>query len=84
MRKPLPWSHFTPVAGRPYFLGYCVESCEVCGQPTQASNAVNLHETRERLLSLGMTERPTLPPEEWHVEELGHTACEDCIAANGW
>ena len=77
-RSSLPWSHFAPIAGKPYFLGFDVETCETCGCQAQAANAINLHEPRERLLSLGLVELPALLPEQFYDEETEQCKCEDC------
>lgn len=77
-RSLTPWSHFTPLAGERYFIGFSVEQCETCGADVQAPNAINLHESRERLLSLGMVELPTQLPEEWYDDESGQCKCDAC------
>ncbi len=72
-----PWSHFTAQANGT-FLGFDVEDCETCGVKVQAANAVNLHESRERLLSLGMVELPHALPEQWYDEPSGQCKCDAC------
>ena len=77
-RSSLPWSHFAPLPGKSYFLGFDVETCETCGATVQAANAINLHEPRQRLLSLGLTEIPAPLPEQFYNDELGQCDCESC------
>lgn len=76
-RSQTPWTHFSPQSNGT-FLGFCVEECETCNKKCQAANAVNLHETRDRLLSLGMVELPGALPEQWYDEESGQCKCDDC------
>ena len=82
MRSKTPWTHFAPLAGKSYFLGFSVEKCETCGNPAQAANAVNLHEPRARLLALGMVELPALLPEQYYSETLEQCICDDCMTAD--
>ena len=81
-RSSTPWSHFTPLAGLPYFLAFDVEKCETCGTLAQAANAINLHESRERLLSLGLVEIPAPLPEQYYSEKLEQCICDACMTAD--
>jgi len=78
MQSQLLWSHFY-VAQNGRITGFCLEKCEQCGRDTQAANSITLCEPVSRLLSLGLVQSPTLPPEEYYVEEFEATACEHCI-----
>lgn len=57
---------------------FTTTTCEKCGTSCQAPNTFGAHETRAKLLRLGLTEAPMPATELVFCEALEMCTCEDC------
>jgi hypothetical protein len=78
IRARVDVSHFV-MRGPRLARGFNVTTCERCGEQVEDVNAVTLHETRERLLNLGLMELEHELQELLLAEHLGGICvCSTC------
>jgi len=74
----LPWTHYTedhPVPG--YVHAFAIESCETCGHPVEAANAIGV--AYRDANHHGMTRMERRLPEQYYDEDSGMCRCTDCL-----
>lgn len=76
-------THFSPdPCNKNRFIAYHVEKCEKCKCEMQSANAINVHESMNRLLHFGMIFNPILLPEAGYDEKTNKVICEGCSSEN--
>ena len=71
----MEYTHYHPETKTLLKLGVC----ENCGNPVQEPNACGYGDPDSRIASIGFQKlEGKLPPETFHCDELGHSACYGC------
>ena len=74
MERPYHFTHYHPETKTLLKVG----ACENCGNPVQEPNACGYNDPAGLVRFMYRKLEGKLPPETFHCDELGHSACYGC------